>query len=366
MQLASSIMPETAPGANAAPATSATGSEPGALATGRRRCYLIAAIDGNHNGDFDQARRLIDAARQAGADAVKFQKRTVEWAAVRQVLDQRCPRYGSLGPTYREALRKLEFTPEQLLALSGHAGPALGFIVAPYDVPALEALRGLPFSAVQIDAPNVVHVPLLEALRQIDLPIYACTGGCSAKEVRTLVRILQDKPLTLLFSSHAVQPDAMLVDLRTITLLRHFGRPVGYSGHAPDVRMGCVARVLGAEDIEKRLTLSRALEGPHHASSLTPVEFAELVEAIRAIDRELEDPVPRCRHLAEIDLLQEERPSLVASRPIPKGTVITREMLALKPPMRGLGPHLIDYVVGKKALYDLDCDDFITFGVIST
>lgn len=329
----------------------------------RTRCRVVAAIDGNHNGDPDVASRLIEAARAAGADAVKLEKRTVAQTAVRQVLDRPAAQYAALGTTYRKALERVDLPVEVLARLTRGAAPMETWIAA-HDEESCGALKDVPFAAWKLEAPVAVHVPLLGALARDARPVVAAVAGCTEREVRGLVEAVGPR-LTLL---HAVTSPASgasgVLEVAGLASLAHFGCPVGYTDAALDAAPALMAVALGATVIEKRLTLDRTAAGPHHRSSLLPGELAELVTRVRELESRLgaarvPEPSPDA-----LDDLEWHRVSIVATRPIAKGTAITPDMLALRAPSRGLSARFFDAVVGRRALYDIAEDDFITFGMV--
>lgn len=329
-----------------------------------KSCTIIAAIDVNHNGDLDLAKRLIDSACQAKADAVKFQKRTIGMSGVRQLLDRPFKKYPSLGSVYREIRERLELSAEALARLREYSSSAIDFIIAPYDLFALREIQEIPLAATKIDSSCAINLPLLDEIGKAGGKVVAATGGCSPGEITDLVEILGKCDLTLVHSLHMHPFVGTISDVHYLEWLKRFGRPVGYSDNEPGFNLCLVGLALGAKVIEKPLTLDRGMEGPHHMSSLTPPELERLVKSIRTIEQELLDGVSRRLYPVEMDGLEGERPSIVAACPIPKGTRISRDMLALKPPGRGLSPKFIPFLVGKQVIYDVDEDEFITFGVI--
>jgi N,N'-diacetyllegionaminate synthase len=324
------------------------------------RCRIIASIDANHNGDVDAARRLIDAAREAGADGVKLQKRSVNLAAVRQMLDRPAPRYVGLAPTYRKALERVDLPIDVLARLCEHAA-GLDILLAPGDVAAWREIVALPFSAVKIDPALIGHQALLEAVAGAGRPVVASVIGVIRAELDALLRLFpRDLTLMHTLNRHA----ATVVGVSYLTALRRFGRPVGHADTTLDATPSLTAVALGAVMIEKPLTLDRAQPGPDHAASFTPAELAELVRGARAIEEaaasdRLLDPTPD-----EMDQLEWERPSIVAARSIPRGAIITADMLTLKPPAWGLSPRALPMLEGRRARYDIAEDDFLTFGVV--
>ena len=326
------------------------------------RCQIIAALDCNHNGSPDLARRLIDAAREAGADGVKFLKRTISQSAVRQVLDFPAPRYNSVGSTYRKALESTDLTVDALASLCEQA-KGLQIFMAPYDLEAFHQLDSLPFTAWKVDSPMTTHLPLLRALGTSGRPLVASVAGCNQREVEELLAPLSGE-VTLLHTLLMYPFAAGIYDVAYLVPLRRFGRPVGYGDNSLDSSLCLAAVAFGATVIEKPLTLDRGMAGPDHASSLTPQQLSELVQKIRALETVLRSEKLRQPSPSEMDDLEWSRVSIVAAQAIPRGTTITPEMLTLKSPCRGLSPRFLDFVLGRRAVYDLSEDEFITFGMI--
>lgn len=325
-------------------------------------CRIIAAVDGNHNGDPDLARRLIDAARDAGANGVKFQKRTVSHSAVRQVLDRSAAPYSSLGPTYRKALERMDLPVEVLTRLCEHA-KGLEVLLAPYDLEAYRQLKGLPFTAWKVDSPLATHLPLLHALGESGQPVVVSIAGCTQREVEEVLKLLTGQ-VTFVHTLYMPSLTAGILDVAHLVALRRLGRPVGYADNSLDVSLSLVAVALGVTMVEKPFTIDRTMVGPDHATGLIPKEFGDLVRKVRELEAILESETLRDPSPVEMDEVEWGRVSIVAACPIPRGARITREMLTLKPPFRGLSPGFLAFLEGRRALYDIPEDDFLTFGMV--
>jgi sialic acid synthase SpsE len=328
-----------------------------------RKCRVIAVIDSNHNGDVDCARRLIDAARDAGATGVKLQKCTVSLAAVRQVLTGPPLGYGGLGATHQQALEAVDLSAEQLEVLCSYA-TGLEVVMAPSDLDAFRCVDPLPFTTWQLDAPLVTHVELLAAFANPNRPVIVEAGGCTRRELDdALARLGQIS--VLLHRVGVPRFTAGVADVAHLAGLRCFGYDIGYADTAIDEGTSALVAVcLGAVVVEKPLTLDRSLPGPAHANSLLPQELQRLVASIRQLESTLDSTKMRTPSPAEMDDLEWKQPSIVAARPIPRGTTLTREMLALKPPFRGLSPSQIEFLIGRCAAYDLEQDDHVTFAAL--
>ena len=325
---------------------------------------ILASLEGNHRGEPELLRRLIETARTAGADGVVLQKRTASQAAVRQVLDRPVASYRSLGTAYRKALEKLELPLEQWTRLCADL-QSQGFrlVVAPYDLPALRQVQGLPVAGWKVSAPLATHLPLLEAMGALRQPIAASVSGCTEREVKDLLGRLPPET-TLVHDLTMCDSSIDFQDVGYLAALKPFGRTLGYADRSPEAALSLLAVTLGATLIEKPLLLERSSNGADHAAGLSPQEFSAFVREIRAFESILDSRTFRNPDPHEMDRLDWERVSIVAARSIPKGTLLTREMLAFKPPFRSLSPALAPFLEGRKVLYDIPEDTFLTLGMV--
>lgn len=325
---------------------------------------ILASLEGNHQGDVELLRRLVEAARAAGANGVILRKQTASQAAVRQVLDRPAAGYRSLGIAYRQALEKLELPLEKWARLCAEIrSQGLDLIVAPYDLPALEQVRELPVGGWKVNAPLATHLPLLEAMGALRQPILASLSGCTEREVTDLLERLPPE-LTLVHDLTMCDSSIDFDDVGYLAALRPFGRTLGYADRSPEAAWSLLAVTLGAAVLEKPLLLERLSNGVDPAVGLTPQEFSTFVRRIRAFESVLDSGALRNPRPAEMDRLDWERVSIVAARPIPKGTLLTREMLAFKPPFRALSPASASFLEGRRVLYDIPADAFLTLGMV--
>ncbi len=327
------------------------------------RCYVIAAIDLAHNGEFSTARKLIEVAVESGCDAVKLQRRSVDHLVVSDVLHRPFVALPEFGSTYREVFRRLEFGDDEYVALKAACEGRLDFLVAPFDLPSLAATAPLGVDAYRVESPCATDVPLLEALAGAGRRVVASVGACSPREVGELVRVLRACDLTLLYSVAADPAPIEALNLNAMGWLRQFGCAVGFADTSEGGALGPVAVALGARMVEKRITLNRTGRGFHHAVSLAPDELRRYVLDIRGVERALDKPPAVDVHPCEAAVHDEERKSVVAAEDLLAGTVLTREMLACKAPLRGLTPSFLAALVGRRLVYDLKRDEPITFGM---
>ena len=329
------------------------------IAIGGRRvgpdqpCFVIAEAGVNHNGDLELARRLVDAAAEAGADAVKFQTFSADrlaTAAAPQADYQR--RNTGIEESQRAMLHRLELTAEahrELMARCRERG--ILFLSSPFDEDSADFLEELGVPAFKIPSGELTNVPFLAHVARKGRPLIVSTGMATLDEVRPAVETIRQAgspPLALLHcvSSYPAQPAD--VNLRAMATLREaFAVPVGFSDHTAGTDIALAAVALGANILEKHLTLDRTLPGPDHLASLEPDEWIAMVVALRRIEAALGDgrkrPAP-----SEADAARVARKSLVAAGDLPAGCVLRRDHLAIRRPGTGLPPGRLESVLGRR------------------
>lgn len=262
---------------------------------GGRPTYVIAEIGLNHNGDVEIAKRLIDVAADAGADAVKFQKRTPEICTPEHMRD--IPRETPWGTmSYLEYRHRVEFGRDEYIEIGDHATlRGLDWFASPWDVPSVEFLEDLNVVAHKVASASLTDGELLDALRATGKPIILSTGMSTMDQIDLAVERLGTDRLVLMHatSTYPMEPDE--ANLRMIGALRDRfpGVPVGYSGHERGIQISTAAVALGAVAVERHITLDRTMWGSDHAASLEPTGFEHLVRDIRVIEAALGDGVKR-------------------------------------------------------------------------
>jgi len=325
--------------------------------------FVIAEAGVNHNGDPGLAAELIDAAAEAGADAVKFQTfhtDAVVTAGARQAAYQQRQ---APAVSQRAMLRPLELSERVHRSLAARARRrGLCFLSTPFDEASARFLHELGVPLFKIGSGDLTNLPFLAYVAGFGRPVILSTGMSTLEEVRQAVRTIRragNPPVALLHCVSSYPARVEDVNLRAMeTLTRAFRVPVGLSDHTTGTAVSIAAAGLGATIIEKHLTTSRALTGPDHAASLEPREFAEMVTGIRDVERALgsgvKKPVAAEREIARI-----ARRSVVAAVDIPRGVRITARMLACKRPGTGIPPSRIGDVVGRRAARRLAVDHMI-------
>lgn len=262
---------------------------------GGRPAYVIAEIGLNHNGDVDIAKRLIDIAADAGADAVKFQKRTPEISTPEHMRD--VPRETPWGTmTYLDYRRRVEFRRDEYVEIGDHATlRGLDWFASPWDVPSVAFLEELNVVAHKVASASVTDLELLTALRETGKPIILSSGMSTIEQIDRALETLGTDRVVLMHATSTYPMEPEEANLRVITTLRdrYPGVPIGYSGHERGLQISLAAVALGAVAVERHITLDRTMWGSDHAASLEPTGLSHLVRDIRVIETALGDGVKR-------------------------------------------------------------------------
>ncbi len=330
--------------------------------------YVIAEIGVNHNGDVDQARLLIDAAHQAGADAAKFQ---VFSAAALATAEAQAAEYQIRGvaQSQREMLEGLELTHASFSLVAEHCKSiGIAFLATPVSVDDLQLVIGLGVPAIKLASTDLNNFPLLDAALATGLPLLVSTGASRESEIDETVSHIAGqggRERTVLFHCVSTYPTAPQdTSLSTITHLqsRH-GMWTGYSDHTESIEVAGLAVACGARVLEKHFTLDRGLAGPDHAFSLTPEMLQQYVQSAETAWRMMGRPR---REVADVEqeVRAVARKSVVASRTIHRDERITADMLTLKRPGSGLEPKHLAALVGRTARRDIAADAQVAWDMV--
>lgn len=272
-------------------------------------CFIIAEIGINHNGDVDTALKLIDAAIEAGCQAVKFQKRTVDLVYTPEELNK--PRENPFGPTNGDLKRGLEFGVDEYRIIDAYCrDKGILWFASCWDKTAIDFIEAFDPPCHKIASACLTHDDLLRHFKATGRPLILSTGMSTLEQVHHAVNLLGPDRLVLAHSTSVYPSQVDILNLRVIqTLQRDFDYPVGYSGHEVGLQTSVAAVALGACMIERHLTLDRAMWGSDQAASIEPHGFARLVRDIRSVELALGDGVKR--------LLPEEVPVMEKLRRAP-------------------------------------------------
>lgn len=324
--------------------------------------FVIAEIGLNHNGDLDLALELIDLAAEAGADAVKFQKREVDLCFTKEALDAPYPGRNSFGATYGDHKRALELDAAQYEALRRRSAERnVAFLVTPFDRVSADLVERLDCPAFKIASHNMTNLPLLDHVARKRRPILLSTGMAHMAEVDAAVATIRKHhtELVLLQCTSSYPAKASELNLNVLTTYaERFGCPVGYSAHEPDEATLYAAVALGACVLEKHFTKDKGLRGPDHAASFEPAELARAIAGVRAVSAALGSRDKRVMD-AEWKNREKHHRSLVSAVAIPRGRVIEPGMLITKAPGTGFPPARLADVAGRRARVDIPADTTI-------
>ncbi len=316
--------------------------------------FVVAEIGVNHNGDPIAARRLIDAAREAGADAVKFQAFDPA-----ELVDDDAPTaaYQSAAAGLSDQRRMLERLTLDRDALAGLrdycAAVGIDFLASAFGAAQVELLVELGVGALKLGSGELTDPFVLDAARAAGLPLVVSTGMAGPRDIDWAVERLGEAPLVLLHCTSAYPaPDAEL-HLRALSALRErYGVPVGYSDHSRGFQAALLAAALGAVLIEKHFTLDREAAGPDQRASAEPAELAELVRRLRRAELQLGGRT-KAHRPAEDDARAAARKGLRVARDLAAGHALEPGDLIARRPLRGLDPRNLDALYGCKLNRDL-------------
>lgn len=331
-----------------------------------RRVFVIAEAGVNHNGSLDLAFRLVEAARAAGADAVKFQTFRAEDVVTPSAVTADY-QLSNTGETNQfEMIKKLELDEEAHRRLALHCvAQGIEFFSTPFSEQAVAMLVRQGVRRLKLPSGEITNRRLLECAADTGLPLLMSSGMATLNEVELAIEWIAARwraaghpapdatNLTLLHCTSAYPAPANSLNLRAIaTMAGATGLPVGYSDHSEGVEAAVAAVALGATVIEKHLTLDKALPGPDHCASADPAEFAAMVKSIRSVEAMLGDGIKRPQPI-EGNTRDVARRSLVVIRDLPRGHLLCDSDLALRRPGTGIRPELWDQVVGRRLGQDI-------------
>ncbi len=332
-------------------------------------CFIIAEAGVNHNGEVSLARKLIDIAREAGVDAVKFQTFRAEQVITR---DARKAAYQmkttDAEESQYEMIRKLELSEEAFKDLFAYAEKkGVIFLSSPFDNESVDLLNRLGVPAFKIASGEITNFPLLRYIAKKGKPIILSTGMATLVEVEEALATIQMEGADDIVLLHCVSSYPAKIEdtnLRAMETLKHnFKLPTGLSDHTLGITIPIAAVALGACVIEKHFTMDKKLSGPDHRASLEPDELKQMVVAIRDVEKAKGDGLKQPTRDEE-ENREAVRRSLVAKVDIPEGTIITEEMLAAKRPAIGIEPKYMGKIVGATAKVAIKKDGRITWSQI--
>lgn len=328
------------------------------------KIFVIAEAGVNHNGDIEIAKRLIDAAVEAGADAVKFQTFKAEQLVCR---DAKKAEYQLATTDQSESqydmLKKLELTTETHEILMKYCDQKnIMFLSTPFDIESINFLSKLGVQIYKIPSGEITNLPYLREVGKHRQKTILSTGMSSMDEVKAAVDVLQKAGANDIILLHCnTQYPTPITDVNLLAMVRmreELGLPVGYSDHTQGIEIPIAAAALGAVVIEKHFTLDRSMEGPDHKASLEPDELQAMVSSIRKVEKAMGDGIKKPTS-SELSNMAVARKSIVAKCDIRTGELFTKDNLTTKRPGTGISPMQWDEIIGTAAKRDYVKDEMI-------
>lgn len=331
-------------------------------------CFLIAEIGVNHNGDMQLAKKMIDEAKLAGADAVKFQTFVAE-----RLVSNGTPKVKYQESTtdknesHFDMIKKLELARDDHFLLNEYCRQKdIGFISTPYDVESARFLHEeVGVEIFKTASADIVDLPLHTYLSKTGKQVIISVGMATLGEIEEVLSIYdkaENQAVTLLHCVANYPCDDQSINMKVINTLRSaFSKPIGYSDHSVGSEAAVLSIAFGATIIEKHFTLDKNLPGPDHKASSTPLEFSELSRAVRRAEKMLGSPIKKCQD-EERQMSEVSRKSIVAQKNLSTGDVITHGTLTLKRPGTGLHSRQLPDLMGKILLKPIKAGDQIKLG----
>lgn len=329
-----------------------------------KHVIIIAEAGVNHNGDINLAKKMVDAAKQAGVDYVKFQTFNPEKLVSRyaEKAEYQKETTGN-SETQLEMLEKLTLTNDNFKELKEYCDNiGIGFISTPFDLESIDFLEQLNMDFWKVPSGEVTNLPYLEKIAKTGRKVIMSTGMCNMNEIEAAIDVLEKNGTSDIELLHCntqyptpfkdVNLNAML-EIKDVT-----GKAVGYSDHTVGIEVPIAAVGLGAGIIEKHFTLDKEMQGPDHKASVNPEELCTMVSCIRNIEDALGDK-HKCITDSEVENKYVARKSIVALKKIKKGELLTEDNLTTKRPGTGISPMKWHDIIGTIAVKDFNEDELI-------
>lgn len=328
------------------------------------KVFIIAEAGVNHNGDINLAKKLVDAASDAGADAIKFQtfkagSLVCKSAEKAEYQKENCEK----NESQFDMLKKLELNIEMHKELKEYCSHKnIMFLSTPFDFESIDLLEELNISIYKIPSGEITNYPYLKKIANLKKKVIMSTGMCSLNEIETALNVLKGngaEDIVILHCNTDYPTSFKDVNLNAmITIKNKFNIDVGYSDHTLGIEVPIAAVAMGAKVIEKHFTLDKSMEGPDHKASLEPNELKDMVKSIRNIEEALGSYEKQVSE-SEKKNLNIVRKSIVAKYKIRKGDVFTEYNMTCKRPGSGISPMEWNNIIGQKAIRDFNEDELI-------
>lgn len=327
------------------------------------RVLIIAEAGVNHNGSLEMAKRLVDTAKECGADIVKFQTAKLDSLVSKSahMADYQKKNTG-IEESQKEMLKKLLLSFDEFIELAEYCKQVgITFLSTPFDIESIEFLDNMQ-DIWKVPSGEITNYPYLVKIGKTGKKVILSTGMAEMGEIFNAIRVLEEngtKDITILHCTTEYPVPIKDVNLRVMNTMRDaFGYPVGYSDHTQGIEVDLAAVALGATIIEKHFTLDRTLPGPDHKASLEPAELKAMVEGIRRIELALGTAEKKPSD-AEIKNRLVARKSIVAKTSIKCGELLSETNITTKRPGSGISPMKWKDIIGTRAIKDFQEDELI-------
>ena len=328
------------------------------------KVFIIAEAGVNHNGNIELAKKMIEEASKAGADAIKFQSFKAEKLVTKYAEKAEYQQNNTdIKETQFQMIKKLELDYDKHLELINHCKDNnILFLSSPFDLDSIDLLDKLGLEIFKIPSGEITNLPYLRKIGKLKKEVILSTGMCNLSDIEKAVKILGEEGTSNITVLHcnteypSPMEDVNLFAMKTIK--DAFKVEVGYSDHTLGLEVPIAAVALGAKVIEKHFTLDKNMEGPDHKASLEPKELKKMVDSIRNIEVALGDGIKKPSPSEEKNI-KIARKSIVASRDIREGEEFTYDNLTVKRPGNGICPMYWDIIVGKRAIRNYKEDELI-------
>ena len=321
--------------------------------------FIIAEAGINHNGSLKLAKKLIEAAKESGADAVKFQTFKAEEVVTKNAEKAEYQKKTTSENSQYEMIKKLELSADDFKDLSSHANKkGILFLSSPFDLDSIDILDDLNVPAFKFGSGEITNFPSLEYAATKGKPIILSTGMASLCEIEEAFNLLKEKISDIILMHCVTSYPAKTEDinLKVIETLKcAFNVPVGFSDHTIGIEMAVAAVAMGASVIEKHFTLDKNLVGPDHKASLEPDELERMIKSIKNVEKGMGNGIKQLT-IEEEEIKKIARKSVVARVDINKGVTLKEEMLAIKRPGTGISPKYFNFLIGKKLRKSISAD----------
>ncbi len=336
----------------------------------KKHTVIIAEAGVNHNGSFENALKLVDAAVDAGVDYVKFQTFKAEALVSKNAkkAEYQVQNTGNASDTQLQMLKKLELSAKDHEELIRYCqSKQIKFFSTAFDLDSLQYLKDLGLELVKIPSGEITNLPYLRKAAKLFKEVILSTGMATMDEIQAALQVFTENGITkdriTILHCNTEYPTPMDdVNLKAMLNIGNtFGTRIGYSDHTLGIEVPIASVALGATIVEKHFTLDKSMDGPDHAASLEPYELTAMVKAIRNIEAAISGSGLKEPSASEMKNIEIVRKSIVAISPIKKGELLTTKNIGVKRPGSGISPMKWDTIIGTYAITDFDEDQLIVF-----